>query len=57
MGDFTASFPVLCINSLDELAESCEGVWLIVVDHVILDSFGKSIVSLSAECGFAPLNT
>jgi len=30
-----------------------QGIQLIVVDHVILDSFGKSIVSLSAECGFA----
>jgi len=29
--------------------------WLVMVDHVIFDMFGESVVSLSAECCFAPL--
>jgi len=49
--------PVSSINSLDESAESCEGVQLVVVDHVIFDMFGQSIVSLSVECWFSPPDT
>ena len=56
MGDFSFSFPVLCINSLDEFLESCKGSRLIVVDHVIFDVFGKFIVSMMMECGITPLN-
>jgi len=55
-GYFTASFPVSCIDSLDEFPEAGKGVWLLVVDHVVFDAFGKSIVSLSAECCLTPLN-
>ena len=50
------SFPVSCVNSLDEFPESRKGFWLIVVDHVICDMFGESVVSLSVECCLAPLN-
>ena len=50
MGEFSFSFPVSCIDSLDEFSESCEGGQLVVVDHIIFDMFGKSIVSLSMEC-------
>ena len=57
MGEFSFSFPVSSINSLNESAEPCEGVQLVVVDHVIFDMFGQSVVSLSAECCFAPLET
>src|SRR5882724_1971043 len=56
MGYFTVSFPVLCIDSLDEFLEAGKSVWLLMVDHVIFDTFGESIVSLSAECCLAPLN-
>jgi len=56
MGYFTASFPVLSIDSLDEFPEAGKYVWLFVVDHVVFDTFGESIVSLSAECCLAPLN-
>ena len=56
MGYFTTSFPVSSIDSLDEFLEARKGVWLLVVDHVVFDTFGESIVSLSAECCLAPLN-
>jgi len=46
VGDFSFSFTVSCVDSLDEFSESCEGSQLIVVDHVVFDAFGKSIVSL-----------
>jgi len=55
-GYFTASFPVSSIDSLDEFPEARKSVWLFVVDHVVFDTFGESIVSLSAECPLAPLN-
>ena len=55
-GEFSFMFPVSSIDSLNESAESCEGVQLVVVDHVIFDMFGQSIVSLSVECWFTPLN-
>ena len=50
------SFPVSSIDSLDEFPEAGKSVWLFVVDHVIFDMFGESIVSLSVECCLAPLN-
>ena len=56
MGYFTVSFPVLSINSLDEFLEAGKSVWLLVVDHVVFDTFGESIVSLCVECCLAPLN-
>jgi len=52
---FTVSFPVLSIYSLDEFPEAGKSVWLFMVDHVVFDMFGESIVSLSAECCLAPL--
>jgi len=56
VGYFTMSFPVSCIDSLDEFPEAGKGVKLIMMDHVIFDTFGKSIVNLPAECCLAPLN-
>src|SRR5882724_3757067 len=56
VGYFSTSFPVSCIDSLDEFPEAGKGVWLLVVDHVVFDVFGGSIVSLSAESYLAPLN-
>ena len=32
-----------------------EGGWLVMVNHIILDMFRESIVSLSQECCFTPL--
>ena len=57
VGYFTTSFPVSCINRLDEFPEDGKGVWLIVMGHIVFDTFGESVVSLSAECCLAPLNT
>jgi len=57
MGNFTASFPVSSIDSLDKFYGARKRVFgLFVVDHVVFDTIGESIVSLSAECCFAPLN-
>ena len=56
MGEFSFSFLVLYIDSLDKFLESCEGCWLVVVDHIIFDTFSESIVSLVTECCIAPLN-
>ena len=39
MGNFWSAFPVTCIDGLGESAEAREHVWLIVVNHVILDVF------------------
>ena len=57
MGEFCFSFPVLGIDSLVEFLESCEGGQLVVVDYIIFDMFGESIVSLMVECCITPLNT
>ena len=56
VGEFSFSFPVLSIDSLDEFSESNEGVWLFMMDHIIFDTFGESVVSLTTECCIAPLN-
>jgi len=55
-GNFPTSFPVLCLNGLQEFPETRKGVWLVVVDHVVFDAFGEYIVSLSVECCFTPLD-
>src|SRR5882724_2640048 len=55
-GEFSFSFPISGVDSLDEFSESNEGVRLFMVDHVVFDALGESIVSLTAECGIAPLN-
>jgi len=52
-GEFSA-FPISGINGLDEFSESNEGVRLFMVDHVVFDVLGESVVSLTAECGIAP---
>jgi len=57
VGVFSFSFPVSSIDSLNEFLESNEGVRLFMVDHIIFDTFGESIVSLTTECCIAPLNT
>jgi len=44
--------PSIMHNSLDEFSESCKGVWLIVVDHIIFDTFGKSIVACLWSAAF-----
>ena len=44
------------IDSLHEFPESGKGCGLLVVDHFILDLFGKAVVSLLEECCFAPVD-
>ena len=56
IGNFPMSFPVSCMDGLHKFPETGKGVWLVMVDHVIFDMFGKSIVSLSTVCCFAPLD-
>src|SRR5882724_4598609 len=56
VGEFSFSFPVSGINSLDKFSESNEGVRLFMVDHIVFDMFGESVVSLTMECCIAPLN-
>ena len=36
VGEFFFSFPVSYINSLDKFLESCEGVRLVLVDHIVV---------------------
>jgi len=57
MGNFSMSFPESCVNSLNEFLEAGKCVQLVVVDHIVFDSFGESVVSLTTECCIAPLNT
>ena len=56
-GDFSTSFPVLGVDSLNEFPKAGKGVGLVMVDHIIFDMFGESVVSLSSECYFAPLDS
>jgi len=49
------SFLVLCIDSLHEFPETRKQVQFVVVDHILFDTFGKPIVSLSVECCSTPL--
>jgi len=44
VGNFPMSFPVLHIDSLNEFLKTGKGVQLVVVDHIIFDIFGESIV-------------
>ena len=44
------------IDSLHEFPEPRKGCGLIMVDHSILDLFGKAVVSLPEECCFAPID-
>ena len=45
------------VDSLHESPESRKGCGLLVVDHFVLDPFGKAIVSLPEECCFTPVDT
>ena len=56
-GNFCSAFPVTGINGLGKDAETRESVWLVVVNHVILDVFCKTIVSLLKVCCISPLNS
>ena len=56
-GNFPMSFPVLCIDSLNEFLKARKSVGLVVVDHIIFDALGKSIVSLFLEHCVAPLDS
>ena len=56
-GNFPTLFPVLCIDSLHEFLVTRKGVQIVMMDHVVFDMFGESIVSLSAECCVSPLNS
>ena len=51
--NFCLALPVTGVDSLHEFLESGKGHGLFVVDHFILDLFGKAIVSLPEECCFA----
>ena len=44
------------IDSLHEFLESGKGCGLLVVDHFVLDPFGKAIICLPEECCFAPID-
>ena len=44
------------VDSLHESPESGKGRGLIVVDHFVLDPFGKAIVGLPEECCLAPVD-
>ena len=55
-GNFSMSFPVSCVDGLNEFLKAGKSVQLVVVNHIIFDTFGQSIVSLSVECCFAPLD-
>ena len=41
---------------MHELLESGKGHGLIVVDHFVLDPFGKAIVGLPEKCRFTPID-
>jgi len=56
MGNFCLSFPVMGIHGLGKDAETREVVQLVVVNHVILDVFCKTVLSLLMECCITPLN-
>ena len=49
------AFPVSGIDSLGKSPATGKGGRLVMVNHIILDTSHESIVSLSQECGFAPL--
>ena len=57
MGYFCLAFQVMCIDGLGKGVEASESVWLMVEDHVILDVFCKTVVSLLIECCIAPLDS
>ena len=57
LGNFSVSFPVSCIDSLNKFPKAGKRIGLVVVDHIIFDMFSKSIASLSSECCISPLNS
>src|SRR6266481_2321115 len=50
------TFPVSCVNCLGEFPEAGKGCWLVMMDHIVLDVFHESIISLTLECGFTPVD-
>jgi len=56
MGNFSFPFLVSCIDGLDKFLEAGKNVGLVVVDHIVFDVLGKSIISLPSECCIAPLD-
>jgi len=57
MGNFSFPFPVSCINGLDEFSEARKCIGLVVVDHIVFDALGESIISLSSKCCITPLDS
>ena len=57
VGFFHASFPVTGVNGQGKFVEGQDGCGLIVVDHIVLDMFSKSMICSAEACGFAPLDT
>ena len=41
---------------MNELPKVSEGGWILMMDHVVLDPFHKTIIHLPKECSFAPLD-
>ena len=56
MGDFRFVLPITGIDSLNELSEVGKHSGLVMMNQVILDSFHKTVIHLSEECWFGPLN-
>ena len=38
-GDLGAAFPIMGINGLHESMKASEGFWLVVMNHIILETF------------------
>ena len=57
VGFFCMSLPVMGVNGQGKFVEGQEGLELVMVDHVVLDMFSKSMICLAEECGFTPLDT
>ena len=45
------------VDGLNELPETSKGGQLIMMDHIILDPFRKTIICLLKECSFTPMDT
>ena len=56
-GYFCSAFPVMGIDGLGKDVETRESIQLMVVNHVILDMFCKTVVSLLMKCCITPVNS